>query len=62
MSPGISTAELGIFEDGGILERACVEATAADGIPEEGAGPFEGGGADVLRPEGPLADPLLLGL
>lgn len=39
LSPGISTAELGIFEDGGILGLTCVD-DAADGMPKEGAGPF----------------------
>ena len=39
LSPGISTAELGIFEDGGILGRTCVD-DEAGGMPKDGAGPF----------------------
>lgn len=69
LSPGISTAELGIFDDGGILERDCVDETAAAAdccMLEDGAGTLEGGGAEVLCcerliPAGPLGDPLLLG-
>jgi hypothetical protein len=68
LSPGISTAEVGILEAGGILDRICVDETADDDMPKEAAGdPFDGCGGPCdrccrPRPAGPLGDPPLAGL